>query len=216
MRDRCRKPLPGPSFAPRMGLSPDGMKRMSLWVTTLAVSGLLALPSGAAEPSAWRASSGVSGSFTVLRAVSGSTALAGGFDGALLRTTDAGNTWDATTPPTDAGLRDIASPDGQTLFVLDARGAVMRSTDAGAGWTTLAPAGGAHPLALGAIGGNGCSWCRGARCSSPATTGTRSARSRRSSRARTDSDRSIAPPRLWSYPCHARCSYRRTPAVRDS
>src|SRR3954468_12505782 len=111
----------------RMGTYPDGMHKLTLLACFLAALVALALPAVAAAPSGWQQGTGVSGSFTVLRALSSSVAFAGGFDGALLRTDDGGATWAATTPPSSAGLRDIGSSDGTTIYTLDARGAVQRS-----------------------------------------------------------------------------------------
>ena len=131
-----------------MGAYPDGMQRLTLLACLAAALGALALPAVAAAPSGWQAGSGVNGSFTVLRAVSSTVALAGGTDGALIRTDDGGKTWAATAQPSAAGLQGVASSDGQTIYVLDTRGTVNRSRDGGAAWDTLAPAGGLHPLAL--------------------------------------------------------------------
>jgi photosystem II stability/assembly factor-like uncharacterized protein len=118
-----------------------------------ALSALLVLPARADAPAGWAAGTGVQGSLTVLRAVSSSVALAGGFDGALVRTTDGGATWATLTPPSDAPVRDLASTDGQTLYALDARGAVRRSNDAGVTWSELTVTGGVDPLAVTAFRG---------------------------------------------------------------
>src|SRR3954471_23980664 len=132
---------------------PDGMQRLTLLACLLTPLCALALPASAADPAGWHAGSGVGGSFTVLRAVSASVALAGGFDGALLRTDDGGTTWTAAAPGATPGLRDVASSDGQTIYTLDALGTVRRSKDGGAAWDTLSPSDGLHPLALSAWAG---------------------------------------------------------------
>src|SRR6476661_6114479 len=129
------------------------MHRFTLLAWLPAALCALALPATAAEPAGWHEGSGVDGSFTVLRAVSASVALAGGFDGTLLRTDDGGTTWTRTAPGATAGLRDVASSDGQTIYTLDALGTVRRSKDGGADWDTLSPGGGLHPLALSAWAG---------------------------------------------------------------
>jgi photosystem II stability/assembly factor-like uncharacterized protein len=127
---------------------PDGMQRITLLACALAAAATLALPAAAQGPPGWSQGSGAQGSLTVLRAVSRTTALAAGLDGALVRTTDAGRTWSATTAPSDAEVRDLASPDGNRIYVLDSRGALLRSTDAGATWTPLSLPGSAYPAAL--------------------------------------------------------------------
>lgn len=124
------------------------MQRVTLLAAVTATVATLALPARAEAPAGWRAGAGVAGSFTVLRAVSSSVALAGGFNGAVLRTADGGATWAATAAPSDAAVRDLASVDGQTVYALDARGAVWRSGDGGASWSGLEVPGGVHPLAV--------------------------------------------------------------------
>jgi photosystem II stability/assembly factor-like uncharacterized protein len=129
------------------------MQRLTLLAASVAALAVLGLPAAANAPSTWTAGRGVEGSFTVLATADG-IGWAGGFAGALARTTDGGRTWATATPPSSAGIRDIATDDGQTIFALDARGSVFRSTDAGTTWTTLAPTGGMHPIALSAFGGD--------------------------------------------------------------
>src|SRR4051794_16895782 len=153
MRNRCRTVVLSPSLRPRMRGYPDGMHGISLWVTLIALGALMALPARADEPAGWTGVGSLPSSVTVLRAVNPQVALAGGFDGVLLRTSDLGRTWNPTTRPSDAGIRDIASTDGTTIFTLDARGVVRRSGDAGGGWTGLKLPGGVQPVALTAFRG---------------------------------------------------------------
>ena len=131
-----------------MGAYPDGMQRLTLLACIAAALGALALPSVAAAPSGWRESRGVDGSFTVIKALSLDSAFAGGLNGRLVYTEDAGATWTATTPPSSAGLRDIATSDGTTFYALDNRGAIKRSEDSGTTWDEPAQAPDLHPRAL--------------------------------------------------------------------
>src|SRR5436190_18244047 len=125
---------------------PDGMQRLPRIAAVAATAVTLAVPASADAPQAWDRGNDATGSFSVLRAVSPDVALAGAFDGGLLRTTDGGETWVATTAPSVAGLRDVASTDGQTIYTVDTRGTAMRSQDAGGTWSKLTVPGRAHPL----------------------------------------------------------------------
>src|SRR3954468_2147945 len=104
---------------------PDGMHRLPRIAAAAAMAVTLAVPASAEAPQTWGRGNAATGSFSVLRAVSANVALAGAFNGGLLRTTDGGDTWAPTTAPSTAGLRDVASTDGRTIYTVDTRGTVM-------------------------------------------------------------------------------------------
>lgn len=77
------------------------------------------------------------GPFTVLHAVSGLIAFAGGSQGALARTVDGGQTWANISPPTNESIVGIAAPTPTTLFVLASDGSLQRSDNAGSSYRIL-------------------------------------------------------------------------------
>jgi photosystem II stability/assembly factor-like uncharacterized protein len=131
-----------------MGAYPDGMQRLTLLASIAAALLALALPSVAAAPTSWHEGKGVTGSFTALRAASSFVAVAGANDGRLIRTDDGGRTWTETTPPSTAGLRDIATSDGDTVYTLDARNSVKRTKDGGSTWDEPVDASALRPRGL--------------------------------------------------------------------
>ena len=79
----------------------------------------------------------IEGPFSVLHAVSGSTAFAGGPQGALASTVDGGQTWETISPPTNASIVGIAAPTPSTLFVLASDGSLQRSDNQGVSYRIL-------------------------------------------------------------------------------
>jgi photosystem II stability/assembly factor-like uncharacterized protein len=104
----------------------------------LAVGGL-----GSAEISndagaAWIAvSSRIEGSFSVLEAVSGDLAYAGGHHGVLTRTSDGGQTWTNVSPPTSDEIEEISAPSATRVFVQASGGTLHRSDNGGESYRLL-------------------------------------------------------------------------------
>src|SRR3954447_15891518 len=153
MRDRNRTSGLSPSLATRMRGYPDGMQRLRPLPAVLLAIALLALPAAADAPSGWQKGGGVSGSFSALQAVSASVAVAGAQDGALVRTSDGGQSWTPVTAPGNAGLVDVGAMTPGTLFALDSGGTLRRSQDDGVSWTAIPVPADVHPLAASAFGG---------------------------------------------------------------
>lgn len=130
--------------------------RMPVRAAVAVVLLILALPARADEPAAgWYSGSGVDATgLTVLRAFDDSNALAGGFGGVVMRTSDTGLTWSRLTPPGTISVRDLASADGQTIYALDNRGGVKRSADAGVSWAPISTKPATAPVAILRFGDN--------------------------------------------------------------
>ncbi len=69
----------------------------------------------------------------------GKSALAVGEDGTILKSSDAGQSWQSIASGSNAALRAIAfSPDGKIAFAVGDRGAILKSSDAGQSWQSIA------------------------------------------------------------------------------
>ena len=80
--------------------------------------------------------SGVTAHLIDLRALpDGTTLVAAGVDGAITRSTDAGESWDPVDSGVTAHLFDLrVLPDGTTLVAVGGAGVITRSTEAGESW----------------------------------------------------------------------------------
>jgi photosystem II stability/assembly factor-like uncharacterized protein len=88
------------------------------------------------------------GTFTRLRASSGSVVHAPGQNGRLALSTDGGHHWSALRVPTSESLLDTWFVDASHGFVLDTTGRAQRTDDGGASWSLLDTGTPATPNAL--------------------------------------------------------------------
>ena len=79
------------------------------------------------------ASSSASGSFTGIRSDSASRAFLYGFDGALARSTDGGQSWNSLVIPFKAPILDVTSTGASRIYALTA-GGIQRSSNGGLTW----------------------------------------------------------------------------------
>jgi photosystem II stability/assembly factor-like uncharacterized protein len=78
----------------------------------------------------------IASSFSLLEAVSGDVAYAGGAHGVLTRTADGGQTWTNVSPPTADEVEDVSAPSATRLFV-HANGTLHRSDNGGESYRLL-------------------------------------------------------------------------------
>jgi photosystem II stability/assembly factor-like uncharacterized protein len=86
----------------------------------------------------WASAGGrIAGTFTKLAAISDLVAYAGGLQGVLARTTNAGQTWSNISPPTDAGIEGLTGWGNDRIYVLASDRSLQRSDNGGASYRLL-------------------------------------------------------------------------------
>ncbi|HOP50502.1 MAG TPA: YCF48-related protein, partial [Ignavibacteriales bacterium] len=66
-----------------------------------------------------------------------STAVAVGYNGTIIRSTNGGLTWQNITSPTSQQLNSIAFANASTAVAVGYNGTIIRSTDGGQNWTNI-------------------------------------------------------------------------------
>ncbi|MHB8779803.1 MAG: WD40/YVTN/BNR-like repeat-containing protein, partial [Candidatus Geothermincolia bacterium] len=106
-------------------------------IAALIVAGIAqpAQPAGALAGAGWYAqASGTSVFLNDVAAGNALTAWAAGPDGALVKTSDGGDTWETQDPGTDADLCQVSAVDALTAWIAGGR-VIVHTSDGGASWT---------------------------------------------------------------------------------